>query len=136
MTELLVPYQLTILVLGLTGGLFLIQLAIVDIIAIKQKHPPGVAVTQDPQTLLFRSNRVFANSNETVGILLLVVLFAVFSGTHPGWLNGLAVTYLLSRVGHMVCYYLDLKLLRSISFGVCYLSLLAIFISGMTAWLS
>ncbi|MCF2909199.1 MAPEG family protein [Pseudoalteromonas sp. DL2-H2.2] len=135
MTELLVPYQLTILVLGLSGGLFLIQLAVVDIIAIKQKHPPGVAVAQDPQTLLFRSNRVFANSNETVGILILVVLFAVFSGTHPDWLNGLAVTYLLSRVGHMVCYYLDQKLMRSISFGVCYLSLSGIFVSGMAAWL-
>nr|WP_290444145.1 MAPEG family protein [Pseudoalteromonas sp. XMcav2-N] len=131
----MVPYQLTILVLGLSGGLFLIQLAIVNIIAIKQKHPPGVAVSQDPQTLLFRSNRVFANSNETVGILILVVLFAVFPGTHPGWLNGLAATYLLYRVGHMVCYYLDQKLMRSISFGVCYLSLLGIFVSGMAAWL-
>ncbi|MCO7187961.1 MULTISPECIES: MAPEG family protein [unclassified Pseudoalteromonas] len=136
MAELLAPYQLSILVLGLSGALFLIQLAIVDIVAIKQKHPPGVAVAQDPDDWLFRCNRVFANSNETVGIFVLVILFAMFSGADPRWLNTIALTYLFSRVGHMLCYYFGQKILRSVAFGVCYLSLLGIFIIGLSAWLN
>ncbi|MEC4089371.1 MAPEG family protein [Pseudoalteromonas rubra] len=135
MTDLLAPYQLSILVLGLSGALFLVQLAVVDIIAIKQKHPPGVAVAQDPDDFLFRCNRVFANSNETVGILILVVMFAMLSGANPSWLNGLAVVYLASRVGHMACYYLGKKLMRSVSFGICYVSLLGIFGIGLSAWI-
>ncbi|WP_125721367.1 MAPEG family protein [Pseudoalteromonas rubra] len=135
MAEQLLPYQLTILVLGLSGALFLIQLAIVDIVAIKQKHPPGVGVAQDPDDWLFRCNRVFANSNETLGILVLVVLFALFSGADPLWLNALALVYLASRVGHMLCYYIGQKLLRSIAFGICYLSLFGIFTTGLSAWL-
>ena len=40
-------YKLTVLVLGLTGFLFWLQLALVDVLGIKMKHTPGYAIEQN-----------------------------------------------------------------------------------------
>jgi len=65
------PYKITILVIGLTGFIFLLQLLVADIIGIKAKHTPGHPVTANHDDLLFRVSRTFSNSNESAAILIL-----------------------------------------------------------------
>ncbi|MCK8046706.1 MAPEG family protein [Shewanella sp. 1CM18E] len=133
--EFIEPYRLTVLVLGLSGALFWLQLAIVDIVGIRAKHTPGFGIEQDHNQLLFRANRALANSNESIGILLLFVLFAILSNANPNWLNDSALAYFIGRALHMLCYYLNIKVLRSIAFGVSFSALLAMFIVGLLAWI-
>jgi len=127
-------YKITVLVLGLSGFLFWLQLALVDVLGIKLKHTPGFTVEQSHSNFLFRANRVLSNSNESIGILILLSLFAMLSSANPEWLNGFAIAYLVGRVCHMTCYYLNLKLLRSASFAISFVALLGIFIVGILNW--
>ncbi len=133
--ELVSHYETSILVLGLSGMLFFIQLLVADITGIKQKHPPGTAIQAGHDSFLFRSNRAFANSNETVGILILFVLFSIFSSANPTWVNGLSLIYFVGRIAHMIFYYADFKLMRSVSFAISTIGLIGIFISGILRWL-
>ena len=133
--ELVGQYGTNVLVLGLAGMLFFIQLLVADITGIKRGQIPGTQITEDHENFLFRANRAFANSNETVGILVLFVLFAILSSADPSWVNALAVVYFGARIGHMVFYYANLKLLRSIAFVISIIGLLGIFIAGMVKWL-
>ena len=133
--EFIAPYQTTVLVLGLSGFLFWCQLLIADIAGIKAKHTPGFSVEQNHEQFLFRSSRVIANSNESVGVLILVCSFAILSSANPAVLNGFACAYLVGRVGHMLCYYANLKLLRSVIFAVSFVSLLGMFITGFLGWI-
>lgn len=129
------PYKLTVLVLGLAGFMFLIQLAIADVLSIRAKHPPGYSITQDHDSLLFRAHRVLANSNESAGILILFALFGMLSSANPAWLNGCALAYLVGRVGHMIFYYGNLKIARSVAFAISFCALLGMFTVGLLTWI-
>lgn len=129
--EIFEPYATTIIVLGVSGLLFFLQLLVADVVSIKTGHPPGVAVEQTHDSLLFRASRVFANSNESVGIFILFVLFAIFSAADAAWVNGFSLVYFIGRVAHMVFYYANLKLLRSVAFAVSCVGLLGIFVAGV-----
>ena len=132
--ESIVAYKTSILVLGLTGFTFFIQLLVADIVSIKQGHVPGTLVEQSHDNFLFRASRVFANSNETLGILVLFLSFAILSSAKPFWVNSFAVVYLIGRWGHMASYYANLKLLRSISFAISAIGLLGVFVVGAFRW--
>jgi len=132
--ELLEQYQISILVIGVTGLLFLIQLLIADVVSIKKGHTPGTIVEQSHENFLFRSSRVFANSNETVSIFIIFMMFAFLSSANATWVNASALVYFVGRLGHMTFYYANLKSLRSVSFGVCILGVFSIFISGLIRW--
>ncbi len=99
--------------LGLSGMLIFIQLLVADITGIKQKHTPGTVITAGHDSFLFRSNRAFANSNESVGILVLFALFAMLSSASPVWVNSLSLVYLFGRIAHMMFYYANYQLMRS-----------------------
>lgn len=133
--EFISPYQTTVLVLGLSALLFLIQLTIADVLSIRAKHTPGFAIEQDHGQLLFRTHRAFANSNETIGILLLLTSFGILSGASPDWLNAAAIIYFIGRVLHMVFYYLNLALMRSIAFSISYIGFVIMFVAGISGWL-
>jgi len=133
--EIIEPYKLTVLVLGLTGFLFWVQLAVVDVIGIKEKHTPGFSIEQSHNSFIFRANRALANSNESIGILILLTLFAMLSSANPAWLNGFAIAYWVGRVAHMSFYYFNLKLLRSGAFAISFSALLGMFIIGLLSWL-
>ncbi|WP_256871078.1 MAPEG family protein [Shewanella sp. Scap07] len=133
--ELVSQYGTSVLVLGLSGMLFFIQLLVADITGIKQKQIPGTAITGGHDSFLFRSSRAFANSNETVGILVLFILFSIFSSANPTWVNNLSLVYMLGRIGHMMCYYANFQLMRSVSFVVSAIGLVGIFVSGILRWL-
>ncbi|MFB2802636.1 MAPEG family protein [Shewanella seohaensis] len=133
--EFLEQYNISILVVGLTGLIFLVQLLIADVVSIKEGHTPGTIVEQSHDKFLFRSSRVFANSNETVGIFILFLMFAFLSSSNSSWVNTSAVVYFIGRLGHMAFYYANFKTLRSVAFGVCLLGLISIFVSGLVRWL-
>lgn len=133
--EFLETYKITILALGITGFVFWIQLAIVDLIGIIKKHPPGFSIAQDHNSFIFRANRALANSNESMGILIILSTFAMLSAANPTWLNAFSITFLISRIFHMGFYYLNIKLLRSVAFAFSILSLLGIFLVGIINWI-
>jgi len=132
--EFIEPYKITVLVMGLSGLTFFVQLLIADIVAIKSRHIPGYPIEPNHNDLHFRSTRALSNTNESVAIFILLVCFSILSSANANLLNISAIVYLVGRVGHMLCYYSNLKLLRSISFGVSLLGLAAIFIIGIIRW--
>jgi len=132
--EFIEPYKITVLVMGLAGLTFLVQLLVADIVAIKSRHMPGYPIEPNHNDLHFRATRALSNTNESVAIFILLVCFSILSSADAYLLNISAIVYLVGRVGHMLCYYLNLKLLRSISFGVSLLGLAAIFIVGIVKW--
>lgn len=127
-------YQTTILAIGSVGLLMFIQLIVVDVVGILKKHVPGFPVENNHDSFLFRANRAYLNSNESVAIFILFVGFALLSSADPSVVNASAITYLCARLAHMFFYYLNSKVARSAAFGVSAISLLALFISGMLSW--
>ncbi|PID64507.1 MAG: hypothetical protein CR963_00485 [Gammaproteobacteria bacterium] len=132
--EFIEPYKTTVLVMGLVGLALLIQLAISDVVGIKRKHTPGYPITADHSDFLFRASRAFSNTNETVAVFILFAAFAILSSADPKWLNAGAVVYLAGRIAHMLFYYSNLKLWRSIAFAVSLLGLITMFVAGLWAW--
>lgn len=133
--DLFEAYKITILIAGLTGLMLLIQILVADILAIKKKHTPGYPVASDHDDILFRAIRVHSNTNESIGIFSLCVLFGVLSGASVFYLNVFSSIYFLSRVGHMFFYYCDLRLARSISFALSLVGLAGMLITGLVPWL-
>ncbi len=120
--------------MGLAGLALFLQIIIVDIIGLKAKHIPGYPIQPDHNDLLFRASRTLSNTNESVAIFILFVGFAILSSANPHWLNISAVVYLVGRLAHMVFYYSNLQLCRSIAFVVSLIGLLAMFIVGILPW--
>ena len=134
-TVWLEPYQLSILILGLSGALSLLQLLCFDFMAIKLRHTPGHPVENNHNNLLFRLSRAHANTNETLGALILLFLFALFTAADPLWVNGLMIAYFLCRLLHMLCYYAGWSTSRGVVFAISLLSMIGLFIVGLQSWL-
>lgn len=132
--EFIEPYKITVLVMGLAGLIFFIQLAVLDVVGLKTKHTPGYPISADHNEFLFRVSRALSNTNESVAIFILFVAFSILSSANPLWLNISALVYLVGRIAHMLFYYLNLKLLRSISFLVSLVGLMAMFVVGILSW--
>jgi len=126
MENLLTIYLPTIVSFGILGGMLLVQLVVADVLGIVGKHEPGAPIPTDHSKLLFRAHRAHANTNESVAAFIALTLFALAVSATPSWLNTLCQLYIAARLGHMVCYYLNLKILRSIIFAVSLLSLFGI----------
>lgn len=132
--EFIEPYKITVLVMGLSGLTFFTQLLVTDLVGLKSRHVPGYPIEPNHNNFHFRSSRALSNTNESVAIFILLVCFSILSSANANLLNISATVYLVGRVGHMLCYYSNLKLLRSISFGCSLLGLAAIFIAGVVEW--
>ena len=129
--ELFDPYKITLLVAGLTGLMMLIQILIADVAAIKEQHTPGYPVKPDHTSFLFRAARAHANTNESIAVFVLFLLFGVFSASSALYLNAFSSIYLVSRIAHMCFYYGNFKLARSISFPLSLIGLIGMFITGL-----
>ncbi|USH04362.1 MAPEG family protein [Grimontia kaedaensis] len=134
MMDFVQPYIDTVLVLGLTGFLFFIQLMVADVVRLKAKCVPGYPIEPSHSSILFRATRAIENSNESAAILILFSLFAILSSADPDWVNTSAFIYLGGRILHMLCYYLNLKLGRSVAFVISLIGLLGMFIAGIKGW--
>ena len=132
--EFIEPYNITVLVMGLAGLTFFLQLTVVDVMGLKTRHTPGHPIPADHSNFLFRASRTLSNTNESVAIFILFVCFSILSSANAQWLNISAVVYLVGRVAHMLFYYSNLKLCRSISFAVSLIGLMAMFVVGILPW--
>jgi len=132
--EFIESYKITVLVAGLTGLVLFLQLILLDIVGIKVKHTPGHPIAADHNSFLFRASRALSNTNESVAIFILFACFSVLSSANPQWLNASASLYLAGRIAHMLFYYLNLGVCRSISFAVSLMGLLAMFVVGALSW--
>jgi uncharacterized MAPEG superfamily protein len=124
MIDALMPYQNVVAAIGATGVLLLVQILVVDVAGIRARHVPGMPVTADHGRFLFRAVRAHANTNESIAAFVLLALFGMLGGAQAQWLGAMAWIYVGGRVAHMLCYYADLRLLRSIAFGIGLLALL------------
>lgn len=134
MQEWLTPYAPTIWALGLTGGLLLLQILVLDGAGVVAGHRPGMPIEADPGRFLFRASRAHANTNESLAAFILLALTGILAGATPAWVNGLSWTYLLARVGHMLCYYAGLQVPRSTSFVIGLLALVGLLVVGLASW--
>ncbi len=132
--EYLSAYNITIIAMGSIGILLLLQLIVFDVVAIKAKHTPGSSIAVDHNNFIFRAYRAHANTNESIAIFILFAIFGMLSAANPVWLNIFSGTYLLGRLGHMLCYYAGISNARSICFGIGIVGLLGMFGAGLKAW--
>lgn len=133
MTELLANYHGWVLSLGALSVLMITQFLILDFISIRLKQVPGMPITDGHDSLLFRAARVHANSNESLPSFLLISAFAIAVQANPEWLNALSIVFVIARVGHMVFYYMNYSVLRSISFGIGLVAMIGILAAGLVA---
>jgi len=125
----------TVLAMGAIAGLLLVQILVVDVTAIRARHKPGAPVEPDHRNFLFRAVRAHANTNESLAAFILLALFGIFSSAAPAWINALSWVYVAARLAHMLCYYADLRLARSISFGIGLAALVGLLVTGVGSWL-
>ena len=87
MSELIAPYSSSVLALGLLGFLYLVQLLVADLVAIRRGHVPGTPVSGGHEDLLFRATRAHANTTESIGAVILLSAFAILVRADPAWVN-------------------------------------------------
>lgn len=126
-------YNLTVLAMGLTALLLLVQMLVVDFAGMGARHTPGHPVPPDHGNFLFRAVRAQGNSNESIAIFILLALFGMFGGASPAGLGWSAMLYVAGRLGHMLFYYAGVGLARSICFGIALLGLLVMAVTGFMA---
>ncbi len=124
----LTPYELTLAAVAAMACLMLVQLLVADVVGISRKHEPGTPVGGSHDDLLFRTARTVANTNESIAVFVLLVLLAVLSGASPSLTAIATWTYVASRLAYTLCYYADIRTMRSVFFGVAFLALIALLI--------
>jgi len=132
--EFLSPYKSSILILGVIGFLSLVQLLIADLYALKIKHTPGYPIKPDHNNFIFRAARAHSNTNESIAIFVIFLLFGMFSTASPQWLYYFSLAYLVGRILHMILYYMNMQLARSASFLLILVGLFGMFAVGIDAY--
>lgn len=106
--QLFEPYTLT-----LWGILVIIVTMIIQAFIamnIKASQPGAIPGKIDPDlshsSFVFRSHRTFMNSLENTPIMLASCFLAILTGTAIFWTGLLTWIYAISRIVHMVLYYL------------------------------
>ncbi len=127
---LLNSYELTIYSWGALALLMLIQLIVDDVIGIKARHVPGTPPEQNHADPLFRASRVVGNTNESLGIYLILALFCIFNGADATNTAYLSWTYVAGRTAYAFCYYFNKPTLRSVMFGITLLVLIGMLVVG------
>lgn len=69
-----------------------------------------------------------ANSFEIFPLFAAAVIIAHLAAADQGWIDSLAIAFLLSRVAYLACYLADLHLLRSLVWTVGFACCVALFI--------
>jgi len=118
MSEALLAYQSTFVACVVLAGLILIQVLVADLVSIKARHVPGMPVTDGHASFHFRAVRAIGNTNETLGLFLLLAALAVVLGASARWTAILAWVYVAGRAGHMTFYYARIGWARSTAFSI------------------
>lgn len=135
MPDFLIPYTPALTACVTLGGLLFVQVLVADFAGIKAKHVPGMPVTEGHASFHFRAVRTLANTNETLGLFLLLTFAALWLQASAAWVNGLAWAFVSARGLHMVFYYARWGTARGIVFGASLLALLGLLICGVQALL-
>ncbi len=122
--EIFAAYHLTGVALGTAGALLLLQLLVADIAGMKVPHIPGAPIEPDHNNFLFRAHRSLANMNESVAIFIIFALVGILSAADGLWLGRLSLVYVAARAAYMLCYWFNIKLMRSAFFGISLVALL------------
>lgn len=119
---------------GALGGLatlMLLQVFIADIVAIRARQTPGITVNSGHDDPLFRVSRTVANTNETVAIFILAVLFCTLSGASATYTGYIAWAFVGLRTLYAICYYANWSRARSGAFALSLLALLSLLLLGL-----
>ncbi len=134
MTEILMnSYELTIYSWGALGLLLLVQLLVADIMGIKSRHVPGTPPEPNHADPLFRASRTLANTNESIAIYIVLILFCIFNDADATYTAYLSWAYVVGRAVYALCYYANQPTMRSISFGITLLVLIGLLVTGVVA---
>lgn len=133
MLELMLPYQGLLTASAVLAALMLAQLLVADVAGMRAKHVPGMPVTGGHGDFHFRATRAHANTNENLPVQVLLIVVAVLLAADPRWSAGAAWAFTAARAGHMAFYYFDLRLARSIAFGVGVTAQLALLVVCLMA---
>lgn len=133
--DLTQTYSITISALGSVAVLMLLQLLVADVIGLRAKHVPGSQVPTDHDNPLFRASRAVANTNESIAIFILAVVFCILSGAPASATGYSAWAFAGARLLYAACYYLNWQLARSAMFGLSLMALGALLVSGFSVWL-
>lgn len=118
MSEALLAYHSMLVAGAVLAVLIMVQVLVADVAGMRAKHVPGMPVTDGHASFHFRSVRALGNTNETLGLFLLLAALAVALAAPAKWVNALAWTYVAARAGHMGFYYLRMGKARSLAFGL------------------
>ena len=133
MPEALAPYHTAVVALGMLGFLYLVQLLVADVAGITRRHTPGMPVDAGHDDFLFRAVRAHANTSESIGAVILIAGFAIACAATPSAVNLGLSAFVVFRLIHMLAYYLDVRILRSVAFGLGVLSLITVFGAAVRA---
>jgi uncharacterized MAPEG superfamily protein len=133
MSEALLAYHSTLLACVVLAALIAVQVLVADLASMKSGHVPGMPVTSGHANFHFRAVRAIGNTNETLGLFLLLAALAIVLAANPKWTNALAWVYVAGRAGHMGFYYVKLGLARSIAFGVALAAQLGLLVAVLAA---
>ena len=126
-------YSMTVAALGALAVLMYCQVLIVDVLGLRARHVPGSQVPADHNDPLFRAGRTVANTNESIAVFILGVLFCVLSGASASATGYAAWGFVLARLLYAFCYYLNAQLLRSVMFGLSLLAIAVLLVIGFSA---
>lgn len=118
MNAILVAYAPAIYACVALAALILVQVLVADFAGIRNKHVPGMPVTEGHSSFLFRSVRALANTNEILGLFLLLMGCALMLQASPAWINALAWVFVAARIAHTVSYYARWGMVRGAAFGI------------------
>jgi len=124
------PYSLTFTAVGVLSALLLVQIAALDIMGLRAKHPAGTPIAADHSISLFRVSRVVGNTNESLGIFILLVIFCLGRNVSPFVTGLLSWVYVGARIAYTLCYYANIKRARSVMFGLAFFALLGLLLAG------
>ena len=133
MIPAIAEYRLTVAVMASAGLLLVVQLVVADLTAIRHRHKAGYPIPADSSKFIFRAARAHANTNESIAAFALLSLSSILLTASPHWVNVLSIAWLACRLAHMGLYYANIKLGRSIAFGLSLLTLLGMFACAASA---
>ena len=105
--ELSATYSLAFWGISLILITWFIQASIASVVKASQKGavPGKIDPKLSHSSFVFRSHRTFMNSIENVPLMLGTSFLAVLIGANPFWTGVLILIFAVSRIVHMVLYY-------------------------------
>ena len=114
------------LAIGALAALMFIQVLVADIVGLKFGHKPGSDVQADHNNLHFRTVRTVANTNESITVFVLLVMFALGMGASSEYTGYITWGFVTSRLAYAICYYANLPIMRSVCVALSLVMLIAL----------